>query len=1014
MISTRVPLCFALALLWCVPTPAPAQPAADSLQVPAGALKVLDVQLDANRPLAMLRAIRVLHSLARPDDPPQPVIDFENLLDGLDRLERVVSKFGERGLALTMAESTAERDAFRDGLEALGLRLREQRRVYTVEAKPGKADAELRALLAKGGIDPSAIQMGLNAGETIHVGPALIELPLPLPFESWSPDVVDSRMTPARLFNAIIRSRDASLLLYGVQTMTADTRAYVVKTPGMVQWLHSHAPMVAGFGAAFRVGVDGRALMPGGPEAEELWETLADEKLDRPDRFARALFGRDAGRLAYFADMLRTLDDAHARFALGLWISDRRLRQERFAALYQVFAEIDPQWSITEAPFKRPSYDASLLLSNLRLTDAGLLRPPTYRRLWERANSGIDLPDANDHQMREPAEDGAADAAFMAGLLGGKYPHDRRVIIERIDAGQRIFVEAGDADMQDVLIALRAYGRFPAAMLALERLGIHKPAIYVQAARRIAVLEAIDSGSVVPLLSQFQGSLAVLERLARTAAIPVSVLEQLATSLIAVSFDDERYRGGIAEWLRTRLIPALPPDAASRPVEARLLDALVDRFVSASFSWEGQDFVVDPERPRRDLRAVRDKQKGNSLDNLLAVYEHARALTDPALTLDTLKSRAAMLRPDAAKLLPARPWPDAPDAAPVVTKVVDRLIKDLTGIRKAADVSKATRIVRPLVDALDYLLGETLVALAYAGSLGDTGRGPASAVDISHRHVFGLTSTVGDARRLVSWRRPTRGSAVAAGDAVTGSVMGIDLALSKTRLRRLAAEALAESPRLNGNDRETMTDTVALLNPRELNDAQGKQIAAAIQRGSIRVAQSVTDARALDALAIEAHVDATRRGLLDWTARHAASSVKDLFSLAELFRLGGGTPSAVDGWGTSHEALTGCLCVRFPKDAAWELTVGRLATGQVGARVAELNLRVASLLADMRVPATLFPAVMALATQDFIDSVPLVYQDDWTALVGRASTLSRERVEDYVSAVVASGPVRVVEEAGVR
>jgi len=57
---------------------------------------------------------------------------------------------------------------------------------------------------------------------------------------------------------------------------------------------------------------------------------------------------------------------------------------------------------------------------------------------------------------------------------------------------------------------------------------------------------------------------------------------------------------------------------------------------------------------------------------------------------------------------------------------------------------------------------------------------------------------------------------------------------------------------------------------------------------------------------------------------------------------------------------------------------------------------------------------MALATQDYIDGVPLVYPDDWAALVGRASLLTRERIEDYVSAVVASGPVRAIEETGAR
>jgi hypothetical protein len=79
-----------------------------------------------------------------------------------------------------------------------------------------------------------------------------------------------------------------------------------------------------------------------------------------------------------------------------------------------------------------------------------------------------------------------------------------------------------------------------------------------------------------------------------------------------------------------------------------------------------------------------------------------------------------------------------------------------------------------------------------------------------------------------------------------------------------------------------------------------------------------------------------------------------------------------------------------------------------------LNLRVAVLLADLHVPATLFPGVMALATQDYIDSVPLVHRDDWAAIAGRAAAIGRDRIEDYVSAVVASGPVRAVEAAGGR
>ena len=379
-----------------------------------------------------------------------------------------------------------------------------------------------------------------------------------------------------------------------------------------------------------------------------------------------------------------------------------------------------------------------------------------------------------------------------------------------------------------------------------------------------------------------------------------------------------------------------------------------------------------------------------------------------------MKSRATALKAGSANLSAARPWPDAADDVPVIGKVVERLVQDLNGIRRESDLTKTARLSRPLTDALDYLLGETLVALAYAASHGETGRGVAAAVDISHRHAFGTTTTVGDARRLAAWRRPTRGAAVGAGDAVTGSLLGLDLALSQTRLRRLSSDGLPESPKLNANDRATMTDTVALLNPRGLDDVDGAAIAAAVARGRARVEQAVSDSAALDRLAVEARIAPARRGLLEWTSRHDPRDVQALFSLGELFRLGGGQRAALDGWGTSHEALNGCFCLRFPDETGWELGVGRADTGQAGARAAELNLRVAVLLSDLHVPATLFPGVMALATQDYIDSVPLVHRDDWAAIAGRAAALSRDRVEDYVSAVMASGPVRAVEAAGGR
>ena len=135
----------------------------------------------------------------------------------------------------------------------------------------------------------------------------------------------------------------------------------------------------------------------------------------------------------------------------------------------------------------------------------------------------------------------------------------------------------------------------------------------------------------------------------------------------------------------------------------------------------------------------------------------------------------------------------------------------------------------------------------------------------------------------------------------------------------------------------------------------GRRLRLLWPRGRARVEQAVSDSAALDRLAVEARIAPARRGLLEWTSRHDPRDVQALFSLGELFRLGGGQRAALDGWGTSHEALNGCFCLRFPDETGWELGVGRADTGQAGARAAELNLRVAVLLSDLHVPATLFP-----------------------------------------------------------
>ena len=121
---------------------------------------------------------------------------------------------------------------------------------------------------------------------------------------------------------------------------------------------------------------------------------------------------------------------------------------------------------------------------------------------------------------------------------------ERRVRIQQLTFGQRLFGELALSELHDVLAGLPGFARFPSTMLALERIGVRDPQVYAATARRARTIEQLESPSdSVPVLAQFQGGLALLERLARTGAIGSERLERLVASLVGIDVGNGRYEG---------------------------------------------------------------------------------------------------------------------------------------------------------------------------------------------------------------------------------------------------------------------------------------------------------------------------------------------------------------------------------------------------------------------------------------------------------------------------------------
>ncbi|MGE3189943.1 MAG: hypothetical protein AB7N90_09700, partial [Vicinamibacterales bacterium] len=305
-------------------------------------------------------------------------------------------------------------------------------------------------------------------------------------------------------------------------------------------------------------------------------------------------------------------------------------------------------------------------------------------------------------------------------------------------------------------------------------------------------------------------------------------------------------------------------------------------------------------------------------------------------------------------------------------------------------------------------LAAAFMAMVYAAALGDP-EGPAMlSPDVPTRHDFNFDSPSSERRERVPWLPPRD----IAGDGgpwrVQGALVGLDLALARLSLRRVADGEMPAAPTINLNDQLTLARTVVALVPTDLVDDDRDRIVAAIARGSARVEAAAADPARLDALAREAGLSPATRQALPWTAAARPDAAAALFGLRDRFWLGQPDlpAAALARWGVFAAPLDGRLMTAMPEPAPWEHFAGRPEIGQVGTQVPDLTFRLAQATAELGLPARLVPALLAYAVQDFWHDVDARFADDWPAMTRQAARIPLTRIEDYVAALAGSGPLR--------
>ena len=944
-------------------------------------------------------------------------------------------------------ENSEARDRLEELLEIAGFLLLRDSGRYFVRPDPDRGAATRRETLSAAGFRVAGLDTRMNAGEAVVFEPVSFEIPSPIPAEVWRSVVFEDPEPGERLGFRLLTDRDAAFLYYGLLSMTPETVQFLIENPKLLrEFYRRDAVGIAAYGRSLVV-EDGRVAAPGGPDAEALWRRVIREPLDKPGDFFKGVLRYDDGAFRFLYDAIASLDAPRQRFALSLWQSERRQRSN-FWRLYDVTAA-----HVTFAlgrPWPRGFPEPTLLLSQIRTDDSGRPLGPAWRDFWDEALSGVALPQNPAGDIQGATRSDPVDASRLVERTF-RDPQWAAARTAAVLFAQRRFADVAGPDLRHVLTTLRGFPVFGSLVATLDRMGVESPRTYAEAVRHADRLNRVrDPEDARDALSQFQGIMALLDRIRYAESLSAAAASELAASAVALRLHETRgYEGRVAGWVAEELLPALgaaPPegdpgdpaaaadaDSGPRRAERVVLQALAGALEDdgwsrrATTAWEGFSYVADLRGATLGrLVEAREAQPGASLDAALALWTIADTLASGPSTVEEVHRQAELLT-SLGNTLPAR---QGPVPSVIVSHYLGRVRDGLARVRRPADIPEhVPEATERLLRLSDAVLGDVLRALVYTAYLGDPRSGVLDSGDLSGRHDFGLVAGAPDVRlgtvpRATAWRFPAARTVLDRPWYAEGALLGLDLATADLRLQQIVTDRPPEAAPLASYEREGLAASVALFNPFARTASEMEEIAASVAEGRRRTLGLADAPDAASEVAAVADLGGWRRTLLGWVAHREPDQLDDWLSVRELFWLGlreagadggglvGPTAERLGGWGAYAGRLDGCLCLRLaPPAMRWEHWRGRAGSGVGSALAADLTLWVGEGLAARGLPVSLAGPLLEVAMRHLLDRVQMAHVEDWDTVLRYASALSDADFEDYVSSLTGTAFLRPAEGA---
>ena len=236
-------------------------------------------------------------------------------------------------VSLSLRDKKAQRQTEKF-VNLLGWKLRVNKNEVTLDAGEKLSQAKRQETTSALAIDEVGMQEALQARQDFNVDIRDEWAPVLFGAETWKKAFYAKDEPPGGFSGALARDMRMAKLYTGLCTMDKDAAAALLAGTDLKVLAEKYSDLLYLFASALALHQT-HAAVPGGLQAEPIWEKMVGVSPARPGQFFKALLEKDEGKLLSFYATLAQLDLAHQQF-----FTRNALRASKFYELYRQSPEL--------------------------------------------------------------------------------------------------------------------------------------------------------------------------------------------------------------------------------------------------------------------------------------------------------------------------------------------------------------------------------------------------------------------------------------------------------------------------------------------------------------------------------------------------------------------------------------------------------------------------------------------------------------------------------------------------